>query len=176
MQNSDKNILNNLNLKQIKETTYAIAMNSQGFLQPIDMTIEWNMSRNYPQIYAEVVTEKSSMILESELQIALGGKGHRPTPIQYFLYGIGSSYLSTIVFMLTKKGVRISQAKLKLKAEIDYSGFLTESTVEEPIKTLYLSLIIKCDINKDELTKLIDEARSKCLVFNPIKVEISLEE
>jgi len=176
MQSSDKNILNNLNLKQIEETIYPIDMSSRAFLQSVDMTIEWNMPRNYPQMYAEVVTEKSSMILESELQIALGGKGHRPTPIQYFLYGIGSSYLSTIIFMLTKKRVRISQAKLKLKAEIDYSGFFTRSTVEEPIKSLYLSLIIKCDIKRDELIKLIDEARSKCLVFNPIRVEINLEE
>ena len=171
-----KNILNNFDLEAIEKTIQTIEASSQGFTQSIDMTIEWNVPRSYAQMNAEMMAEKSALILESELQISLGGKGHRPTPIQYFLYGIGASYLSTVILMLTRRRIQISQAKLKLKAEIDYSGLLTDSMVEEPIRSLHLSLAIKCDIDRNELMKIIDEAKSRCLVFNPVKVEINLED
>lgn len=173
---SGRDILNNFDLGAVEKTIQMIETGSQVFPQSIDMMIEWNMHRSYTQMYAEVVAEKSALILESELQTSLGGKGHRPTPIQYFLYGIGASYLSTLMLMLSRKRIQVSQAKLRLKAEIDYSGLLTDSIIEEPIKSLHLSLAIKCDIDRSELMKIVDEAKSRCLVFNPVKVEISLEE
>ena len=143
--------------------------------EKLKMKIEWNLVRNYPQMYSEVRAEKTPLILESELQTFLGGRGIRPAPMQYFFYGVAASYLSTIMLILSEKGIRVSDAKLELEAEVDYSRLAGISENGGPIKSVVIYLQLKCDLSEEELLKLVEDAKMKCPVFSPMNLEIKLK-
>jgi len=174
----ESDVLNNINVKVLRENIQKINEDRSRALEKIEMAIEWNILRNCPQIRSMIRAEKTCIILESELQTLLGGSGIRPSPMQYFLFGVGASYLSTIMLILTSKGVNVSEAKLNLSAEIDNAGLMgvtDESDGGKAIKNVLIHLRIKCDLPDEKLLQVIEEAKNKCPVLNPINLEIKLE-
>jgi len=174
----ESDVLNNINVKVLRENIQKVNEDRSRALEKIEMTIEWNIMRNRPQICSMIRSEKTCMILESELQTLLGGSGIRPSPMQYFLFGVGASYLSTIMLVLAGKGVNVSEARLNLSAEIDNAGLMgitDESDEEKAIKNISIHLRIKCDLPDEELLQVIEEAKNRCPVLNPINLEIKLE-
>ena len=171
----DSDIVNNINVKTLKESFRKIEKDRSRALEKLKINVEWNLVKNYPQMYSEVRAEKTPLILESELQTFLGGRGIRPTPIQYFFYGVAASYLSTIMLILSEKGIHVSDAKLELEAEVDYSRLAGISENRDPIKSVVIYLQLKCDLPEEELLKLIEDAKMRCPVFSPMNLEIKLK-
>jgi uncharacterized OsmC-like protein len=176
----ESGILNNINVNVLRENIQRINEDRSRTFEKVEMTIEWNIMRNRPQICSMIKAEKTCIMLESELQTLLGGSGIRPSPMQYFLFGVGASYLSTIMLILTNRGVSVSEAKLDLSAEIDNAGMIgvgmTNGNYEkQAIKNILIHLRIKCDLPDEELLQVIEEAKNRCPVLNPINLEIKLE-
>ncbi|RLE46176.1 MAG: hypothetical protein DRJ31_10325 [Candidatus Methanomethylicota archaeon] len=168
-------VINNIDLRVLRESFSRIKEDSSKALEKLKIDIEWRLAKNYPQMYSEIVAEKAPLILESELQTFLGGKGIRPSPMQYFFYGVAASYLSTIMLILSERGIQVSTAKLELEAEIDYSKLAGISDNMDPIKHVIIYLQLKCDLSEDELLKLIEDAKIRCPVFSPMNFEIKLK-
>jgi len=171
----NNDIINNINVKTLGESFRRIKENPSKALEKLKINVKWRLVKNYPQIYSEIVAEKAPLILESELQTFLGGKGIRPTPMQYFFYGVAASYLSTIMLILSEKGIHASDAKLELEAEVDYSRLAGISENRDPIKRVLIYLQLKCDLPEEELLKLIEDAKMRCPVFSPMNLEIKLK-
>jgi len=169
-------VINNVNIEMINQAKRKISENRSDGFEKINLDLEWNLMKNYPQIYCEVRAERTCLILESELQTFLGGKGIRPTPMQYFLYGIAASYLSTIMLTLSERNIQVDQARLRVEAEVDNAGLLGTSEIVKPIRNLVIHLRLRCNLAKDELLRLIQEAKDRCPAFAPVDVEIRLEE
>ena len=172
---SKDDVINNINVKTLKENFRKIKKSQSRALEKLKINVGWNLVKNYPQMYSEVRAEKTPLILESELQTFLGGKGIRPTPMQYFFYGVAASYFSTIMLILSEKGVRVSDAELELEAEVDYSRLAGISENRDPIKSVFIYLQLKCDLPEEELLKLIEDAKMRCPVFSPMNLEIKLK-
>lgn len=168
--------MNNIDVKALKENIRRSNEDRSKALERVEIILEWNLKRNYPQMYSEVRTEKTCLILESELQTLLGGRGFRPTPMQYFFYGVAASYLSTVMLMLSEKGVYVSEAKLELEAEVDNSKLMGISKNEKAIKNVLIYLQLKCNLPEEDLLKLIEDAKMRCPVFSPMSLEIKLKD
>jgi uncharacterized OsmC-like protein len=174
----ESEILNNIDVNVLRKNIQMINEDRSRAFEKVEMTIEWNVMRNRPQICSMIKAEKTCIMLESELQTLLGGSGIRPSPMQYFLFGVGASYLSTIMLILTNRGVSVSEARVDLSAEIDNAGVIgitNENYEEQAIKNILIHLRIKCDLPDEELLQVIEEAKNRCPVLNPINLEIKLE-
>jgi len=104
--------------------------------------------------------------------------GNRPSPMQYFPFGVGASYLSTVMLILAGKGVNVSEARLNLSVEVDNTGLMgitDENDEEKAIENISIHLRIKCDLTDEELLQVIEEAKNRYPVLNPINLEIELE-
>lgn len=83
------------------------------------------MRRALPQMRCYAETERSTTILlESELPVSLGGKGIRPTPFQYFLFGAAASYLSAFMLLASEKKMSLKKIVLEVSTELDYLRML----------------------------------------------------
>lgn len=138
--------------------------------------VEWVLWRGLPQIRAEVAGERMSMLIESELPSFLGGKGTRPPPINYFLYGLAASFLSTFVALVSVKEITLRKIWAEVSCDVDY-GKLLGIGVNPPLEKITIDLNVEAQASEEDIEGLIEEAEEACPAFSALdksKVKVNL--
>lgn len=164
--------LNNLDLARLKSFEEEVSRDPSKGVEKVNLALHWAFEKVKPQMYAEISAERYSLILESELPSSLGGRGVRPSPAQYFLHAVAACFLSYLMIIASRRGLRFEKALIEADAEIDHSA-LSGSEVENPVR-ISLRVKLEPELPEKEALALLEDAKLKCPVFRPIGLEISL--
>ncbi|MEM2690270.1 MAG: OsmC family protein [Nitrososphaerota archaeon] len=170
-------MINNIDLAILNETRKKVESGALDKIIRMELVLDWTNARNLPPISAFIKSERSALMLESDLPTYLGGKGASLSPMQYFLYGLASTFLSTLMIALSERSITVSKARAILSADVDVSGLLGIPDKEKVKNTMSitLNLELECDIEEKELPELIDLAKARCPVFWEMSLNINLK-
>ncbi|MCD6421432.1 MAG: OsmC family protein [Thaumarchaeota archaeon] len=170
--NGEAERLNNLNLARLRSFVKEVSRDPSKGVEKTQLTLHWVFEEVRPQMYAEISAERYSIILEAELPSFLGGRGIRPSPAQYFLYAVAACFLSYLMAIASQRGIRFEKAIVKVDAEMNHS-MLGGSGVESPVK-IGLGVKLEPELPEQEALALLEDAKLRCPVFQPINLEINL--
>jgi uncharacterized OsmC-like protein len=168
-------IINNVNLDKIAETTENGKKEKLTLRKPVKLYGEWNLdlSKGY-QFRTELSYEKGKQVVEIDSPSFLGGNGNRLGPMAYCVAGITSCFVATFVTLVSSKNIRLS--KLNVSAQCDINFAKTFDVADEPI-TEGIEFQIKAEspnADKKQLQEIIRLAEEKCPAMYSMKHEIKV--
>lgn len=168
-------IINNVNLDKIAETTENGKKEKLTLRKPVKLYGEWNLdlSKGY-QFRTELSYEKGKQVVEIDSPSFLGSNGNRLGPMAYCVAGITSCFVATFVTLVSSKNIRLS--KLNVSAQCDINFAKTFDVADEPI-TEGIEFQIKAEspnADKKQLQEIIRLAEEKCPAMYSMKHEIKV--
>ena len=168
-------IINNVNLDKIAETTENGKKEKLTLRKPVKLYGEWNLdlSKGY-QFRTELSYEKGKQVVEIDSPSFLGSNGNRLGPMAYCVAGITSCFVATFVTLVSSKNIRLS--KLNVSAQCDINFAKTFDIADEPI-TEGIEFQIKAEspnADKKQLQEIIRLAEEKCPAMYSMKHEIKV--
>lgn len=163
-------IMNNLSLDVIEETSRKAGSNNGSIPIEKEITGTFHMSGS-PMFTATLHTDYSDFLTSCDEPPALGGRGVRPSPLTYMLYGVLACYSSTLAIQCAADGIELKE--LRVKGTLSYDiGPLVVKTDIPIIKRLKIEVFADRDIRKQAAA-----ARARCpavyAVEHPIETEIT---
>src|ERR687891_1173516 len=100
-------IINNVNLDKIAETTENGKKEKLTLRKPVKLYGEWNLdlSKGY-QFRTELSYEKGKQVVEIDSPSFLGGNGNRLGPMAYCVAGITSCFIATFASVAAGQAVK----------------------------------------------------------------------
>ncbi|MEM2163948.1 MAG: OsmC family protein [Candidatus Bathyarchaeia archaeon] len=166
-------LMNNIRLEKVKTLLQEAYTDASKTVEAVKLSLRWGFDKRGPQVYSEIQTERAVLVLESELPTFLGGQGFRPSPIQYFLYGVAASFLSSLMLIASLRGLTFEDAVIELDSNVNHSSELGLVAHREPIK-VSLRILLRPSIPEETLHQLLNEANSRCPILAPINLEINV--
>ncbi|MBX8637005.1 MAG: OsmC family protein [Thermoplasmata archaeon] len=162
-------IANNLSLDIIEETSRKARANNGSI--PIEKEVVGTFSLiGSPMFTATLHTDYSDFLVSCDEPSPLGGKGVRPSPLAYMLYGVLACYTSTLAIQCAVDGIELKELKVKGTLSYDIGPIVVENDIPI-IKKLKIEVIADRDIRKQ-----VSAARKRCpavfAVEHPIETEI----
>jgi uncharacterized OsmC-like protein len=156
-------ILNNVNLDRIAQTTTNGKKDKSILRKPVKLEGEWilDSNRGY-QFVTKLAFEKGNEVIEIDSPSFLGGNGNRLGPMAYCVAGISSCFMATFATVAASQGVRLT--KLNASVECDINFAKTFDVADEPI-TEGITFRINAEsdnANKSELRQLLRMAEERC--------------
>lgn len=170
---SGEPLLNNIRLNRVRALLQESSTDASKAVETVRLSLRWIFDKRGPQVYSEIQTERAVLVLESELPTFLGGQGFRPSPIQYFLYGVAASFLSSLMLIASLRGLSFEEAAIELESSVSHLSELGLAAEREPIKAS-LRIRLRPSIPEEALRELLNEANSRCPILAPIDLEISV--
>jgi uncharacterized OsmC-like protein len=169
-------IINNVNLDKIAETTENGKKEKPTLRKPVKLYGEWNLdlSKGY-QFRTELSYEKGKQVVEIDSPLFLGGNGNRLGPMAYCIAGITSCFLATFVTIVSSKNIRLSKLNANVQCNINFAK--TFDVADEPI-TEGIEFQIEAespDADKKQLQEIIRLAEEKCPAMYSMKHEIPVK-
>ena len=126
------NIINNVDLDKVAETTESGKKEKLTLRKPVKLYGEWNLdlSKGY-QFRTELSYEKGKQIIEIDSPSFLGGNGNRLGPMAYCIAGIASCFVATFVTVASSKGIIFSKLNVNTRCDINFAK--TFDVADEPI-------------------------------------------
>lgn len=156
-------ILNNVNLDNIAQTTTNGKKNKSTLRKPVKLQGEWILDSNIGyQFVTKLAFEKGNEVIEIDSPSFLGGNGNRLGPMAYCVAGISSCFMATFASVAASQGVRLT--KLNASVECDINFAKTFDVADEPI-TEGITFRINAEsdnTNKSELRRLLRMAEERC--------------
>jgi uncharacterized OsmC-like protein len=168
-------IINNVNLDKIAETTETGKKEKLSLRKPVKLYGEWNLdlTKGY-QFRTELSYEKGKQVVEIDSPSFLGGNGNRLGPMAYCVAGITSCFVATFVTLVSSKNIRLS--KLNVNAQCNINFAKTFDVADEPI-TEGIEFQIEAEspnADKKQLQEIIRLAEEKCPAMYSMKHEIKV--
>ena len=168
-------IINNVNLDKIAETTKSGKKDKLTLRRPIKLYGEWNLdlSKGY-QFRTELSYEKGKQVVEIDSPSFLGGNGNRLGPMAYCVAGIASCFVATFVTLVSSKNIRLSKLNVNVQCNINFAK--TFDVADEPI-TEGIEFQIEAespDADKQQLQEITMLAEEKCPAMYSMKHEIKV--
>ncbi len=162
-------IINNLSLDVIEETAAKARANNGSIPVEKEITGTFHLSGS-PMFTATLHTDYSDFLIGCDEPSPLGGKGVRPSPLTYMLYGVLACYSSTLAIQCATDGIELRELKVKGTLSYDIGPLVVEKDVPI-IKKL------KIEVSSDRnIGKQVAAARKKCpavfAVEHPVETEI----
>jgi uncharacterized OsmC-like protein len=169
------NIINNVDLDKVAETTESGKKEKLTLRKPVKLNGEWNLdlSKGY-QFRTELSYEKGKQVVEIDSPSFLGGNGNRLGPMAYCVAGITSCFIATLVTVASSKDIRLS--KLNVNAQCNINFAKTFDIADEPI-TEGIEFQIEAEspnADKQELQEIIRLAEERCPAMYSMKHEIKV--
>ena len=169
------NIINNVDLEKVVETTESGKKEKLTLRKPVKLYGEWNLdlSKGY-QFRTELSYEKGKQIVEIDSPSFLGGNGNRLGPMAYCVAGITSCFITTFVTVASSKDIRLS--KLNVNAQYNINFAKTFDVADEPI-TEGIEFQIEAEspnADKQQLQEIIRLAEERCPAMYSMKHEIKV--
>lgn len=131
---------------------------------------------------------KRSFIVEADEPTALLGTNHAPSPVEYALATLGSSFAEWVAYNAAARGIKLESLDIQLEGGMDLRGALgvresqKASDGGKVLRPGFESIKIECNVKSDappsELKELVEYAKETCPVFDmfrhpvPIAVEL----
>lgn len=136
----------------------------------VELEVAFTGVKDYPPIHSDVKTDNFGVfILESDLPRSLGGRGSRPTPLQFFIFGIAAMYVMTLARTLMQNGVGFSKIVTRASCQVDYTTY--KGKRKESLKVA-LAVGVKPQKPDAELRRFLEQARSECPIFRGLNIQI----
>ncbi|PSN86285.1 hypothetical protein B9Q11_01465 [Candidatus Marsarchaeota G2 archaeon ECH_B_SAG-F08] len=165
--------LNNVRLDALSKTIQRIKADPQARRKSTFLNARWSFLGS-PQFKATIDNGENKFELEADEAIEKGGEGKAPDPLSIFLFGVVSSFASTLVLTATLQGVVLN--RLEIHARIQTNELKTFGLSDEPIVE---SLEIKVSSDFDQLKELVEVAKKRCAtifsITNGVSVEVKVE-
>ncbi len=166
-------IVNNVNLEAIAKETAAIRGDPARALRSNRVEADWQTDPALPQIAAVLKYEGGEMRLECDSPTFMGGKGLRPGPLHFCVFGLVTCFASTFVTLASAQGIQLRRLKAAGQCELDFSKVY--GVAENPIvRGVTFTLEVDCDAGAEALERVRQEALARCpavyAMSNPIPV------
>lgn len=163
-------MMNNLSLDVIDETSRKAKANKGSIPIEKEITGTFHLSGS-PMFTATLHTDYSDFLVSCDEPSPLGGRGVRPSPLTYMLYGVLACYSSTLAIQCAADGIELGKLSVKGTLYYDIGPLVVESDLKI-IKRLKIEVIADKDIREQTA-----KARARCpavyAVEHPIETEIS---
>lgn len=157
------NIVNNVDLDKIINTTENGQRDKQSLKKPIKLQGEWNLdsTKGY-QFRTELAYEGGKHTIEIDSPSFLGGNGSRLGPMGYCIAGITSCFIATFVSIASSQGIKIN--KLSVNSECIINFAKTFDITDEPItEGINFQINVQSDnANRQKLEDLLRMAEERC--------------
>lgn len=135
-------------------------------------------------------SKKRSFIIEADEPSALLGTNHAPSPVEYALATLGSSFAEWVAYNAAARGIKLDALDILLEGSMDLRGSLgvRESAKSQEgggkvlrpgFEGIKIQCVLKSEAPPSELKELIEFAKETCPVFDmfrhpvPIAVELA---
>ena len=169
------NIINNVNLDKVAETTESGKKEKSSLRKPVKLYGEWNLdlSKGY-QFRTELSYEKGKQVVEIDSPSFLGGNGNKLGPMAYCIAGITSCFIATFVTIASSKGIRLSKLNVNTQCNINFAK--TFDVADEPI-TEGIEFQIEAEspnADKRQLQEIIRLAQERCPAMYSMMYQIKV--
>jgi uncharacterized OsmC-like protein len=171
------NIINNIDLEKIQNTTENGRKDRQSLRKPVKLEGEWNLfdtDKGY-QFRTELSYEKGKEVIEIDSPSFLGGSGNRLGPMAYCIAGITSCFIATFVTIASSQGITLS--KLNVRSECNINFAKTFDIADEPI-TEGINFEIDArseNADNNKLQEILAIAEEKCPAMYSMRHEIKVK-
>lgn len=163
-------MVNNLSLDVIEETARKAKANNGSIPIEKEITGTFHLSGS-PMFTATLHTDYTDFLVGCDEPSPLGGKGVRPSPLTYMLYGVLACYSSTLAIQCAADGIELGELSVKGTLYYDIGPLVAESDMKI-IKRLKIEVFADKDIRQQTA-----KARKRCpavyAVEHPVETEIS---
>lgn len=156
-------IVNNVNLDKIAETTINGKKDRSTLRKPVKLQGEWNLDSTTDfQFRTELSFEKGKQIIEIDSPSFLGGNGNRLGPMGYCVAGIASCFIATFATVAASQGVILTRLDASVECNINFAK--TFDVADEPITEGITFKIVADSDNADKsmLKRLLKLAEERC--------------
>ena len=156
-------IINNVNLDKIAETTINGKRDRSTLRKPVKLQGEWNLDPTADfQFRTELSFEKGKQIIEIDSPSFLGGSGNRLGPMAYCVAGIASCFIATFATVAASQGVILTRLDASVECNINFAK--TFDVADEPITEGITFKIVADSDNADKsmLERLLKLAEERC--------------
>ena len=157
------NIVNNVDLDKIINTTENGQRDKQSLKKPIKLQGEWNLdsTKGY-QFRTELAYEGGKQTIEIDSPSFLGGNGSRLGPMGYCIAGITSCFIATFVSIASSQGIKMNKLRVNSECIINFSK--TFDVADEPItEGINFQIDVQSDnANRQKLQDLLKMAEERC--------------
>lgn len=158
-----RQIVNNVNLDKIAETTINGKKDRSTLRKPVKLQGEWNLDSTTDfQFRTELSFEKGKQIIEIDSPSFLGGNGNRLGPMGYCVAGIASCFIATFATVAASQGVILTRLDASVECNINFAK--TFDVADEPITEGITFKIVADSDNADKsmLKRLLKLAEERC--------------
>jgi uncharacterized OsmC-like protein len=134
-------------------------------------------------------SKRRSFVIEADEPSALLGTNHAPSPVEYALATLGSSFAEWVAYNAAARGIKLDAMDIQLEGGMDLRGALgvRESAKSQDggkvLRPGFETIKIECNLRSEappsELKELIEYAKETCPIFDmfrhpvPIAVELT---
>ncbi len=136
---------------------------------------EWILNdRERGQFEAALDFLDGSALAKTDNPAYLGGNENYPEPMQYFLFGIASSFASSYALNASIRGIALNSLSVKIDAKLNYSYFFSVSD-DPKIEEITVTLTVAGNASDEELTKLNETALGCCPALSVLKNSVQIK-
>ncbi len=170
--------LNNFNMEAAAKFLEEVKQNPEAAQKRKRVEGQWIFDEGRPQFQAKLEFKEGAQVLEADFAPFMGGRGKRPDPIQYCLFGMASCYAGTFMAIASMEGVKLEKLSISVENSVDLSKTLGLS--ENPIvEGVGVTFRIRSNAPKAKIEAIEKLARERCpgvyCLTNPIKLETRIE-
>ncbi|MFQ5795212.1 MAG: OsmC family protein [Candidatus Bipolaricaulia bacterium] len=153
--------MNNLDREALERTTERFKADPAKARETRKVIGRWVLEQGAPQFQAEIPFETGVVSLEADQPTRRGGSGARPTPLDYWLFGLVACYTSAFVTVATLRGIKLEA--LSTEIEIDRNLAWVFDLAEEPlIEEIHLILRVATEASSKALKEIEALAMQRC--------------
>ena len=170
--------LNNFNMEAMAKFMEEVKENPEAAKKRKRVEGQWVFEEGKAQFQAKLEFKGGEQVLEAEFAPFMGGRGKRPDPIQYCLFGMASCYVGTFVAIASMQGVELEKLSISVENSVDLSKTLglSENRIIEGVDVTFR---IRTDAPKEKIEAIEKLAQERCpgvyCLTNPIKLETKIE-
>lgn len=153
--------LNNVNVQAVKAFAAEVERDPQAGKKPKAVIGEWNFKDGEPQFRATLEFPSGSQLTESDFAPPMGGRGLRPDPVQYCLFGMVACFASTYAAVAAERDIALKKLRIAMENRMDMSRALGVSE-RPPIESVTMTLEVESDAPEAQLEELRRAAEERC--------------
>lgn len=116
--------VNNVDVERVKQTIAAVQADPAQAKRTNRVEVTWQFGQRQVQMIGSATVEGRRMTLEADSPTFLGGRGRRPGPIPYCLFGFATCYAGTFAGVAAEQGVELKRLKVTAETTVDFTRAL----------------------------------------------------
>lgn len=153
--------INNINVAPMRAFAAEIERDPGAARKVKRVVGEWNFREGEPQFRATLEFPAGTQVTESDFLPPMGGRGLRPDPVQYCLYGFAACFASTYAAVAAVENVPLKTLRIAIENRMDLSRALGVAD-RTPIEDVSITLEVEADAPRAKLEEMRKAAEERC--------------